>query len=154
MLQAGQQAPLFSLPNADMEDVALAAYQGRRNVVLYFYLRDGSPLCTQQSIEFSDAMDDFDRLDTTILGVSTDDCLRHADFRDQHGIGVDLLSDTDCDVCRQYEVLQPRDVNGTIRHGVQRSTFVIDRKGMIRHALYGISPRGHAREVLGLVASL
>lgn len=154
MLRAGQSAPLFTLPNADMEDVELARFKGRRNVVLYFYLRDGSPACTQQAVEFSDAMDNFEQLDTAVLGVSPDDCLKHADFRDQHGIAVDLLSDTDCTVCRQYGVLQPRDVNGTIHHAIQRSTFVIDKKGTIRHALYGIHPRGHAREVLQLLTRL
>jgi peroxiredoxin Q/BCP len=154
MLQPGQPAPLFTLPNADMDDVALDSFRGKKHVVLYFYLKDGSPLCTQQAVEFSDALDDFEKLGTTVLGVSADDCLTHADFRDQHGIGIDLLSDTEGEVCRQYEVLQPREANDTIRYTVQRTTFVIDKQGMIRHALYGVTPRGHAREVLLLVKRL
>ena len=154
MLEAGQRAPAFTLPNADMDDVSLADFAGRNRVVLYFYVRDGSPGCTQEAIEFSDLIEEFKRHDAVILGVSTDDCLSHADFRDHHGIGVDLLSDSEGEICRKYAVMQPRDFNGTIRHCVHRSTFVIDKKGIIRHAQYGVVARGHAREMLGVVKRL
>ena len=154
MLEAGQRAPLFSLPDADMEAVDLARFVGEKNIVLYFYPKDGSPGCTTEAVEFSDHESEFTRRNTVVIGVSTDDCLRHAEFRDANGISVDLLADTDGEVCRQYGVLQEREANGVVRHSVQRATFVIDKKGMVRHALYGVNPRGHAREVLELVKKL
>lgn len=154
MLEVGHRAPTFTLPNADMDDVSLADFAERNRVVLYFYIKDGSPGCTQEAIEFTDLIEAFKREDAIVLGVSTDDCLTHADFRDQHGIGVDLLSDPDGEVCRRYAVMQPRDVNGTIRHCVQRSTFVIDKQGIIRHAQYGVAARGHARALLAVIKGL
>jgi peroxiredoxin Q/BCP len=86
-----------------------------------------------------------------VVGVSMDDCLSHGSFRDKHGLCVQLLADVEGEVCRTYGVLQEKELDGRRRLGVQRSTFIIDRKGMLQHALYGVNPRGHAVEVLGLV---
>ncbi len=80
MLEIGQPAPVFSLADADMESVDLAAFKGKKNVVLYFYPRDGTPGCTQQGIEFSDHEAEFARHDCVVLGVSPDDCISHAEF--------------------------------------------------------------------------
>lgn len=137
-----------------MEAVDLSRLIDAQNVVLYFYPKDGSPGCTTEAVEFSDHEPEFAKRNTVVVGVSIDDCLTHAEFRDANGISVGLLADVDGDVCRQYGVLQERESNGAIRHCVQRATFVIDRKGVVRHALYGVSPRGHAREVLELVKKL
>lgn len=154
MLKAGDRAPDFELPDADMEIAALSDYRDRYNVVLYFYVRDNTPACTAQAIEFSDLEDQFARLDCVVLGVSRDDCISHGEFRDKHGITVRLLADRDCRVCRQYGVLVNKEVDGVVRESVQRSTFIIDRAGIIRHALYGINPKGHAEQVLQLVKEL
>ena len=155
-LQAGAPAPLFSLPDADMEPVKLSRFRGRKNVALFFYPRDGTPSCTLQATDFSDHEADFARHDCVVIGVSPDDCLCHAEFRDQHGVSICLLADTDCEVSHQYGVCQRRDTaqQGNGRAGFVRSTFIIDKKGCVRHALYGVNPRGHALEVLALVRSL
>ena len=84
MLQIGQPAPAFSLPDASMEMMSLSSYRGKKNVVLYFYPKDGTPGCTIQAIDFSDREKEFQRLDTVIFGVSRDDVLSHAAFRDEH----------------------------------------------------------------------
>ena len=154
MLQSGQPAPLFSLPDADMESVALARFRGKKNVVLYFYPKDGTPSCTLQATDFSDHEDEFTRCDCVVLGVSQDDCLMHAEFRDENGVSIRLLADTEGEVCRKYGVLQQKEMNGERRNCVMRATFVIDKKGVVRHALYGVNPRGHALEVLDLVKSI
>jgi thioredoxin-dependent peroxiredoxin len=154
MLQAGQSAPEFALPDADMEMVSLAEFRDRYNVVLYFYPKDDTPGCTREAIDFSDREDAFAALDTIVLGVSRDDCLAHGAFRDKHGLSVRLLSDADSEVCEQYSVLQQREVEGGRRLGVTRSTFVIDRHGKLRHALYGVKAAGHADDVLELVRRL
>ncbi|MBX3685398.1 MAG: peroxiredoxin [Rhodocyclaceae bacterium] len=154
MLRSGDRAPQFSLPDADMEIFDFASVLGKLNVVLYFYPRDNTPGCTRQATDFSDHKEDFDRLDCVIIGVSPDDCLTHAEFRDEHGLAINLLSDEDGEVCRLYDVLKVRDVDGLRRAGVVRSTFVIDREGIIRSALYDVSPKGHAAEVFELVKQL
>ncbi|MDQ1315101.1 MAG: thioredoxin-dependent peroxiredoxin [Pseudomonadota bacterium] len=151
MLKAGDPAPDFSNPDADMNVVELSQFRGK-NLVLYFYLRDDTPGCTAEAIEFSELEDDFARLGATVLGVSRDDCIKHGEFRDKHGISVRLLADKDQTTCTAYGVLQDKEVDGVMRKSVVRSTFVIDKQGVIRHALYGVSSRGHAEEVLQLVA--
>ena len=154
MLQPGKIAPAFSLPDADMQTVSLGAYRGKKNVVLYFYPRDGTPGCTLQAVEFSDHEDQFNRHDCIILGVSRDDCLTHASFRDKHGVSISLLSDLEGEVCRLYGVLQEKDIEGQRRECLVRSTFVIDKKGVLRHVAYGVNPRGHAAEVFDVVRKL
>jgi peroxiredoxin len=90
-----------------------------------------------------------------VLGVSPDDCLTHADFRDRHGVTISLLSDPEGEVCRKYGVWQEKQSeDGARRKCLVRSTFVIDKKGVIRHAAYDVNPRGHAAEVFDLVRRL
>ncbi len=153
MLKAGVQAPGFSNPDADMETVELSQFRGKI-LVLYFYVRDDTPGCTTEAIEFSDLEKKFSKLDAEVVGVSRDDCMKHSEFRDKHGISVRLLADKEQTTCAAYGVLQDREVDGVMRKGIVRSTFIIDRQGVIRHALYGVSSRGHAEEVLQLVKEL
>lgn len=154
MLQSGDIAPVFSLPDADMEIFDLASVLGKQHVVLYFYPRDKTPGCTLQAADFSDHEDDFARHDCIVVGVSPDDCLTHAEFRDQEGLSVRLLSDSDTDVCKLYQVWHEKEVDGVKKMGVRRSTFVIDKNGVIRHALYDVAPRGHVAAVFELVKEL
>jgi peroxiredoxin Q/BCP len=151
MLKAGDRAPDFSNPDADMNIVELSQFRGK-TLVLYFYVRDDTPGCTTEAIEFSELETDFAELGATVLGVSRDDCIKHGEFRDKHGISVRLLADKEQVTCAAYGVLQDKEVDGVMRKGVLRSTFIIDKQGVIRHALYGVSSRGHAAEVLQLVA--
>ncbi|NTV96553.1 MAG: peroxiredoxin [Thiobacillus sp.] len=154
MLKPGEKAPDFELPDADMEIVRLSDYSPASNVVLYFYVRDNTPGCTAEAIEFSDLEGDFAKLGCIVLGVSRDDCISHGVFRDKHGITVRLIADKDCVACRAYGVLVNKEVDGVMRESVQRSTFVIDRRGVLRHALYGVTAKGHAEEILDLVKEL
>jgi peroxiredoxin Q/BCP len=154
MLQPGQPAPLFDLPDADMGMVSLAEFRNHHNVVLYFYPRDDTPGCTMEAIDFTDHEEEFVQLKTVVLGVSMDDCLSHGSFRDKHGLSVRLLADVEGEICRSYGVLQERELDGRKKTGILRSTFIVDRKGILRHALYGVNPRGHAAEVLDLVRSV
>lgn len=154
MLQIGQPAPAFDLPDADMELVSLAAYRNRKNVVVYFYPRDDTPGCTMVSIDFSDLQDDFDRHQTVVLGISMDDFQSHGEFRDKYGIAVRLLSDVEGQVCGSYGVLQEKEKDGVRRNCIQRSTFVVDKNGMIAQAWYGVRPRGHAADVLQSIRSI
>jgi peroxiredoxin Q/BCP len=154
VLQPGQPAPAFGLPDADLNVISLEDYKGRSNVVVYFYPRDDTPGCTIEAIDFSEFEDDFARLHTVVLGVSMDDCMSHGAFRDKHGLCVQLLSDEDGEVCQRYGVLQEKEFEGRRKKSIVRSTFVIDRKGLLKHTLYGVTPRGHAADVLNLVRGI
>lgn len=154
MLQPGQAAPPFVLPDADMQTVSLEEFKGKKHVVIYFYPRDGTPGCTLVTTDFSDHQDQFVKHDCVILGVSRDDCLTHADFRDRNGVTISLLSDPEGEVCRQYGVIQEKETEGVRRECLVRSTFIIDKNGVIRHVAYGINPRGHAAEVYDVIRRL
>jgi len=151
MLKAGDRAPGFSNPDADMDIIESPQFRGK-NLVLFFYVRDDTPGCTAEAIEFSELENDFSRLGVTVLGVSRDDCIKHGEFRDKHGIGVRLLADKEHATSEAYGVLQDKEVDGVMRRSAVRATFIIDKQGVIRHALYGVSSRGHAAEVLQLLA--
>mgnify|MGYP001316394372 FL=1 len=154
MLKAGQAAPMFVLPDADMELIDIAQFKGQSNVILFFYPRDDAPCCTLQATDFSDHEDEFARHDCTIIGISRDDCIRHAEFRDKHGISVALLSDAEGSACKQYGVWQAKEVNGAKKYGIVRSTFVIDKLGVLRLVLYGVTAKGHALAMLRAVKEI
>jgi peroxiredoxin Q/BCP len=153
MPKVGAKAPDFELPDADMEIASMADYPNRA-LVLFFYVRDDTPGCTAEALEFTDLDEEFAALGCSVLGVSRDDCISHGAFRDKHGIGVRLLADRDGEACRRYGVLVQKQVDGVSREGVERSTFVLDAKHHIRHILRGVQPKGHARDVLALVKEM
>jgi len=154
MLKPGAIAPAIELPNADLEIVNSEQFKGKRNLVVYFYPKDDTPGCTLEAIEFSDREEEFARLETVILGISKDSCDSHGAFRDKHGLAIRLLSDLDGTVCEEYGVWREKEAHGVKQMGILRSTFVIDKQGIVRHALYDVKPKGHAAAVLELVRQL
>jgi thioredoxin-dependent peroxiredoxin len=154
MLQTGDMAPEFGLRDADGGAVQLADLRGAKNVVLYFYPKDDTPGCTIEAKDFTALRDDFQAANTVVLGVSRDDCASHAAFRDKYGLTVRLLADEEGEVCATYGVWQEKEKDGEKRMGIVRSTFIIDKAGVVRHALYGVKADGHAAEVLALVQGL
>ena len=154
MLQAGNSAPSFDLPDADLRAVSLDKQRGKYHVVLYFYPKDDTSGCTLEALDFTALAEDFERAECVVFGVSRDDCGSHAAFRDKHGLNVQLLADVDGEVCEAYGVWQEKEKDGIKKMGIVRSTFVIDKAGVIRHALYGVTAKGHAPAVLELVRAL
>lgn len=154
MLNPGDQAPVFSLPDADMERTNLENLIGSRNLVIYFYPKDDTPGCTMEALEFTDLQREFDAAETDVLGISRDTCTSHGAFRDKYGLSVRLLADTDGEACEAYGVWQEKEAHGERRMGILRSTFIVDKQGVVRHALYDIKPKGHAQQVLDLVRVL
>ena len=154
MLKVGDSAPDFDLPDAAMEMVSLVDFRGKKSVVLYFYPKDDTPGCTLQAIEFGDLEEQFERYDSVVFGISRDDCLSHAAFRDKHGLSVQLLADEESEVCRSYDVLQERVKDGVKKMCLVRSTVLIDRKGVVRHIMRDVVPKGHALAVLKLVKEM
>lgn len=153
MLQPGTHAPDFTLPDADMAMVKLSALKGK-TVVLYFYPRDDTPGCTLEAIEFSDLEDEFAKHDSLVIGISRDDCISHANFREKHGLSVQLLADMDGKVCEKYGVWQEKEKDGIKKMGILRSTFIIDTTSTLQHTLYGVTAKGHAAEILQLIKDL
>ncbi len=154
MLQPGDQAPEFSLPDADMELVELAQFKDSNHLILYFYPKDDTPGCTIEALEFTDLQPEFEALDTEILGISKDNCVSHGSFRDKHGLNVRLLADPEGEVCEAYDVWREKQAHGEKRMGIVRSTFIVDKAGKVRHALYDIKPKGHAAKILELMRGL
>jgi peroxiredoxin len=153
MLTPGQAAPDFSVPDSDMQIVDLVDLRGK-NVVLYFYPKDDTTGCTIEALEFTDLMDDFADQDAVVLGVSKDNCVSHAAFRDKHGLSVQLLADIEGELCEKFDVWREKEAHGEKKMGILRSTFVIDKQGVLRHALYDVKPKGHAAAVLELLRDL
>ncbi len=153
MLQVGDRAPDFTLPDADMELYSLSNFVGR-TLVIYFYPKDDTPGCTIQANEFTDLLEEYERAGAHVVGVSRDDCFSHQAFRDKYGIKLMLLADVDGDACNSYGVWQEKEKHGIKKMGVVRSTFVIDKEGIIRFVRYGVSPKDHARKMLEVVRQL
>ena len=154
MLKSGDTAPTFELPNADLEMTTSRDFRDISNLVLYFYPKDDTPGCTLEAIQFSDLQEAFRSQDTEIIGISRDSCLSHGDFRDKHGLSINLLADVEGIACEAFDVWREKEAHGERRMGILRSTFVIDKQGIVRHALYDVKPKGHADRVLELVKEL
>ncbi len=149
----GKPVPDFELPATGGQRVWLSGLQGK-NVVLYFYPKDKTPGCTLEGQNFRDAARQFAKLNTVILGVSRDSVTLHESFKAQEGFTFDLLSDADEKVCRLFDVIQPRMMYGKEVVGVQRSTFLIDKSGVLRQQWRKVKVEGHVDEVLAAVQAL
>jgi peroxiredoxin len=148
MLHKQQPAPDFSLPNQHDKVVRLSDYKGSSNVVLYFYPKDDTPGCTIEANQFTALAEEFGRLDTVVIGVSKDSCDSHRAFQDKYRLRVELLADTAGELCRRYGVWQEKEKNGVKKMGIVRSTFLINKHGILEQALYGVTAEGHAQEML------
>ncbi|MDH3389019.1 MAG: thioredoxin-dependent thiol peroxidase [Gammaproteobacteria bacterium] len=154
MLAPNQTAPDFTSINQDGENVSLAQYHGDRNVVLYFYPKDDTPGCTIEANEFTGLVEEFAAADTVVLGVSKDSCARHQKFIDKYGLKVELLADTDGELCELYGTWGLRKFMGKEYMGIGRSTFVIDKQGKLVHVDYKVKAKGHAQAILEIVKGL
>jgi len=153
-LEIGTPAPNFCLLDADMESFELDKAWSEEIVVLHFYLHDGMPLSVRQAISFSDHEDDFRRCGAQVVAVSLDDCHTHAAFRDEHGLAIQLLSDTDGEACRLYRVWQDPHGAAVTRPAVQRATFVVGYEGTVLHVDYKVDVRTHVDSILNFLKNL
>ena len=154
MLEKNQQAPLFRSINQNNQLVILSDFAGKKNVVLYFYPKDDTPGCTIEANDFTKLAEEFSKYDTVVIGVSKDSCESHVDFINKYGLKVELLADTDGELCESYGVWREREKNGVKSMSILRSTFIIDKQGTLVDVAYGVNHEGHAQEVLEKVKSL
>ncbi len=151
--QIGQPAPDFTLPATGGREITLSALKGH-NVVLYFYPRDNTPGCTKEGQAFRDHFEDFRALDTVILGISRDSLKTHENFKAKHQFPFELLSDSEETVCKRYDVLKEKNMYGRKVIGIERSTFLIDKQGVLRREWRKVKVAGHVEEVLEAVREL
>ncbi|MGN9164358.1 peroxiredoxin [Tissierellaceae bacterium HCP3S3_D8] len=137
----------FTLKETDGADISLEDFKGK-NVILYFYPKDNTSGCTTEAIEFRDLNDEFEKLDTVILGISRDSLKSHAKFREKQNLPFLLLSDEDEEVHKLFDVMKPKKMYGREYIGVERSTFVFNRQGELVKEYRNIRAKGHAAKVL------
>ncbi|MBX6394442.1 MAG: thioredoxin-dependent thiol peroxidase [Alicyclobacillaceae bacterium] len=152
-IEVGQQAPDFSLPTGTGETVTLSGLRGR-TVVLYFYPKDDTPGCTKEACGFRDLHDEFTRAGAVILGVSTDPPSSHVRFANKYQLPFPLLSDVDASVSSAYGVYKEKNVYGKKSMGIERTTFLIDREGIVRKIYPKVKVEGHMEQVLEDVKAL
>ena len=149
----GKPVPDFKLSATGGKTVSLADLQGK-NVVLYFYPKDNTPGCTLEGQNFRDQQSKFAKLDTVVLGVSRDSVKSHESFKEQEAFNFDLLADEDEKLCRMFDVIKLKNMYGKEVMGVERSTFLIDKKGVLRQEWRKVKVDGHIAEVLEAVKAL
>lgn len=143
----------FFMPATGLKDIKLSALLGY-NVVLYFYPKDETPGCTMEGQDFSAHYDAFKKAHTLIFGVSRDSLNAHEQFKAKESFPFELISDSDERLCRLFDVLKPKNIAGKDIIGVERSTFLIDKHGILRKEWRGVSVAGHVKEVLQAVSDL
>jgi peroxiredoxin Q/BCP len=148
----GSKAPAFSLDGTGGK-WALKDGLGS-NVVLYFYPRDNTPGCTKEGEGFTAAFAQFKKAKTLIFGISADTVESHEKFKKKLAFPFELLSDPDESVCKAYDVIQEKSMYGKKFMGIERSTFLIDAKGVIRETWRKVKVDGHAEAVLAAVKGL
>lgn len=154
MLKIDQPSPVFTAINQDGHSISLTDFTGKQNIVLYFYPKDDTPGCTIEANQFTALAKEFSQLDTAIIGVSKDDCQSHIDFIKKYNLDLQLLSDSNGELCAAFDTWQAKEKNGITKMGIVRSTFIINKAGIIKHAEYGVTADGHAEAVLDIVRSL
>lgn len=145
-MEEGKKAPDFTALNQDGKKVKLSSFRGKKNVVLYFYPRDMTPGCTTEACDFRDSKPDFKN--TAILGVSADTPEKHRKFIEKYSLSFDLISDPDKKVLEKYGVWQEKSLYGKKFMGIVRSTFIIDKKGIIQKIFPKVKVKGHVEKVL------
>ena len=154
MLSKGQLAPVFRSTNQLSETISLEDFQNSSNVLLYFYPKDDTPGCTIEANQFPELASEFHARDTAVLGVSKDTCDSHQAFINKYGLKIDLLADTNGEVCDQYGVWQEKETKSGKKMGIVRSTFVINKAGVLEAVYYGVTAEGHAQEILNVIEKL
>lgn len=152
-LEAGQNAPDFTLPTDSGESLSLKDFRGQ-SVVLYFYPKDNTSGCTAQACQFRDQLPDFTGLNAVILGVSRDSLKSHQKFRDNHDLNFTLLSDEAGDVCQSYGVWVEKSMYGRKYFGIERTTFLIDKDGIIQKIWQKVKVTDHVKAVLVSLESI
>ena len=153
MVELGKKVKNFKIAATGNKDISLSDYKGKK-LVLYFYPRDSTPGCTTEGQDFRDAKARFTRQNTVVLGVSRDSIKSHENFSAKQKFNFDLLSDADEVLCTQFDVIKMKNMYGKKSLGVERSTFLIDEKGVLRQEWRKVRVKEHVEAVLAATKAL
>jgi len=142
-----KEIPDFECLATGDKTIKLSDYRGS-NVILYFYPKDSTPGCTQEGKDFSDHFMSFQDLNTVIFGISRDGIKAHENFKKKQTFPFDLLSDKDETLCQLFDVIKMKKMYGKEVRGIERSTFLIDKSGVLKHEWRKVKVKGHVEEVL------
>ena len=151
MLEAGMNAPDFSLLDKDGNTVRLSDFAGRK-VVLYFYPKDNTPGCTRQACAFAASYEQFKSQDIVVIGISKDSVASHQKFAQKYDLPFVLLSDPELQAIQAYDVWQEKKIYGKLSMGVVRTTYIIDQQGKIEKVMPKVKPDTNAAEILAYLA--
>ncbi|MDR2195264.1 MAG: peroxiredoxin [Gallionellaceae bacterium] len=143
----------FTLPATGGADFTLSAVRGK-SLVVYFYPKDSTPGCTTEAQQFRDLYSAFQQANCEVVGVSRDSIKSHESFKQKYTLPFPLLSDAEEKLCAQFDVIKMKKLYGKDVRGIERSTFVIDKHGVLRQEWRGVKAEGHAEEVLNFVKTL
>jgi thioredoxin-dependent peroxiredoxin len=149
----GKKLSDFTLPATGEKDISLSDLKGK-NVIIYFYPKDSTPGCTREGQDFRDNIRKFRSRKTIVLGVSRDSIKSHDNFKEKQNFPFDLLSDKDEKLCEQFDVIKEKNMYGKKHMGIERSTFLIDAKGVLRQEWRKVKVDGHVNEVLDAIKNL
>lgn len=150
MLKPGMKAPDFSLLNDEGQKISLKDLKGKK-VVLYFYPKDDTSGCTKEACDFRDSIRVFEKNNTAVIGVSKDDVKSHFKFKKKYDLPFLLLSDENLDVLKKYDVWKEKSMYGRKYMGIERTTFIIDEKGIISDIYSKVKVEGHVKDVLSKI---
>lgn len=152
-VNVGDKAPDFDLPTDGDGALTLSSLKGKK-VVLYFYPKDSTPGCTVEAKDFRDRIKDFETAGAVIVGASKDSVKRHDNFKTKNGLPFQLVSDGEGTLCGDYGVWVEKKLYGRAYMGIERATFLIDGKGVVRKIWRKVKVKGHADAVLEAVKGL
>ena len=147
-LTIGQSIPHFSLPSTTDQPFQLSDYLDQQALVIYFYPKDNTPGCTTEGQDFRNLYPQFKALNVEIVGVSRDSVVSHSKFKTKLNLPFALLSDTDETICKLFDVIKLKTLYGKTSLGIERSTFLIDKQGILRQAWRKVAVKDHAQTVL------
>ena len=150
MLEIGTKAPDFSLPDQNGKIHKLSEYRGQK-VILYFYPKDNTAGCTKQACGFAERYPQFREKGATVLGVSKDSVASHKKFEEKYGLPFTLLSDTELETIRAYDVWKEKKNYGKVSMGVVRTTYLIDENGVIIKAMDKVKAADNPQEMLEMM---
>ena len=153
-LKQGDPAPDIRLDATGGQPISLSDFTGQKNVVLYFYPKDNTPGCTTEGQDFRDHISAFDAAETVILGVSRDSVKVHNNFKTKQSFPFELLSDPDEVLCKAFDVIKEKNLYGRKYMGIERSTFLINKQGLLVNEWRKVRVKGHVDEVLKTVQAL
>ena len=153
MIEVEQTCPEFNFESTSVDFTSLNQLSGK-NIVFYFYPRDNTPGCTQETEEFRDSYTDFKALNCEVVGISRDTLKSHDKFKDKLSLPFELVADPSEEICHLFSTIKDKNMFGKKVKGIERSTFIIDMNGTIRHIWRKVKVDGHVGEVLAKVKEI